>query len=205
MEKAIWDFWSKRYHRLWVQKKSLKPTREYVVDMIQREWNRGARDFLDLGCGPGELIHMANERIGSIDITGIDFSKGMLVVSRERNPGARHLLLEAEKLEELKESFQIISCTHSFPYYRNKKKVLEDIKEILKPDGKLIIAFASGNSLYDRMALSFVKLTTGSAYYPSDKEFREMARENFHVESMHIIRESFYMPTIAIYILRRLP
>jgi hypothetical protein len=35
-------------------------------------------------------------------------------------------------------------------------------------------------------------------------EFREMVSDLFVVESRHVIRESFYMPTIAVYTLRRL-
>lgn len=204
MEKAIWDFWSGRYDRLWVQKKSLKPTREYVRDIIREEWRNGARRLLDLGCGPGELIRGLREDLSDMEITGVDFSKGMLKISRRKNPDVRHLLMAAENLGSLRESFDLITCTHSLPYYKNKGKVITQIAGRLEPGGKLIIAFASGNSPYDRIALSLVKLTTGPAAYPSDIDFRDMIREVFVVESRHVIRESFYMPTIAVYTLRRL-
>jgi SAM-dependent methyltransferase len=112
--------------------------------------------------------------------------------------------MAAENLGSLRESFDLITCTHSLPYYKNKGKVITQIAGRLEPGGKLIIAFASGNTTYDRLALSLVKLTTGPAGYPSDMEFREMVSDLFVVESRHVIRESFYMPTIAVYTLRRL-
>ncbi|HZH92830.1 MAG TPA: hypothetical protein VFD79_01900 [Tissierellaceae bacterium] len=73
MKKAIWDFWAGRYDRLWVQKKSLKPTREYVRGIIREEWMEGARSLLDLGCGPGELISSLGEDLRDMDITGLIF------------------------------------------------------------------------------------------------------------------------------------
>ncbi|WP_422484926.1 class I SAM-dependent DNA methyltransferase [Gudongella sp. DL1XJH-153] len=204
MKKAIWDFWAKRYHRLWVQKESLKPTREYVVDIIQQEFNFGSMSFLDIGCGPGELINLVKERIENARITGVDFSRGMLEASKKKNKEARHLLLDAENLSEIKEKYDVVACTHSFPYYRDKIKVLNEINRLVKSEGKFIIAFASANNLYDKMVMSLVKLTTGPAQYPSDEEFRDMIKGNFAVESRHIIRESFYMPTISVYVLGRI-
>ncbi|WP_409228094.1 class I SAM-dependent methyltransferase [Gudongella sp. SC589] len=203
MEKTIWDFWAGRYNKLWVQKKSLRPTREYVKDIIKGEWMEGARSLLDLGCGPGELIRSVREELRDMEITGLDFSKGMLQTSRRNNPYVRHLNMEAEDIGDLDEKFDLISCTHSLPYYRNKRGVIKDIAERLNPGGKLIIAFASGDTAYDKVALSLVKLTTGPASYPSDVEFRDMVRGFFLVERRHVIRESFYMPTIAVYTLRR--
>ena len=204
MKKAIWDFWAGRYDRLWVQKKSLKPTREYVRGIIREEWMEGARSLLDLGCGPGELISSLGEDLRDMDITGVDFSRAMLEISKIKNPEAKHLEMAAEDLEGLDQKFDVVTCTHSLPYYRNKKRVMAKIAERLVPGGKLIIAFASGNSPYDRVALSLVKLTTGPAAYPSDMDFRDMIRGVFAIESRHVIREAIYMPTIAVYTLRRL-
>lgn len=204
MEKTIWDFWAGRYNRLWVQKKSLRPTREYVKDIIRGEWMEGARSLLDLGCGPGELISLVGEDLKDMEITGLDFSRGMLQISSIENPNARHLQMDAEDIGDLDEKFDLVSCTHSLPYYRNKRSVIKKIAGRLKPGGKLIIAFASGDSVFDRLALSLVKLTTGPAGYPSDMEFRDMVKDIFMVEKRHVIRESFYMPTIAVYTLRRL-
>ena len=70
---------------------------------------------------------------------------------------------------------------------------------LLEDNGQLYIAFASGDSFYDKLALSFVKLTTGPAYYPSDKEFRKLVSERFEVENSYIIRERSFMPRIAVY------
>ena len=106
-------------------------------------------------------------------------------------------------LDSLEEKFKIIICTHSLPYYKNLEKLAEDFYNLLEDDGRLYIAFASGNSFYDKLALSFVKLTTGPAYYPSDKSFRELIKGKFNAESLHIIKERSFMPRIAVYKLEK--
>lgn len=209
MKQNIWDFWAKHYEGLWVQRVSLKPTREYVAQKVGSMIQEKAQTLLDLGCGTGELIELITQTVSentgmnASNVTGIDFSEGMLAASMKRNPQARHVHLSAEKLHVLSETYDFITCTHSLPYYKNKPKVLREIHARLNSKGRLIIAFASGNTIYDKIALSFVKLTTGSAQYPSDAAFRAMIAEIFEVEEGHVIRTRFYIPTIAVYTLRR--
>ena len=150
----IWDFWAKRYNRLWVQKYSLKPTREYLLKVIDLSIQE---KILDLGCGPGELIQELYSKNSRVDITGLDSSN---------------------------EKYNIIISTHSLPYWKNPDKVLKDIWSIIDENGKIYIGFASGNSFYDKLALFFVKFTTGPANYPSDKSFRELVGTYFEVEDL---------------------
>lgn len=197
----IWDFWAKRYNRLWVQKYSLRPTRKVILSLFNK--NMDGNRILDLGCGPGELIEELSIKNIDLDITGLDFSKGMLNISKERNPKAKHILLDVAHLDELDEKFHIIISTHSLPYYKNPKKVIEDLYDILEENGKIIMGFASGDSLYDKLILSLVKLTTGSANYPSDDEFRQLISPYFEVENLKIIKEKNFMPRIAVYTLKK--
>lgn len=200
MSAKIWDFWADRYDRLWVQKHSLGPTREYILEEL-REVRKGRTSLLDLGCGPGELLHEIGKRYPDLKLTGVDFSEKMLEVSRKRNSGACHELLDAMDIDRLDGRFDIITCTHSLPYYHDPKAVLHKLSRMMTMKGRLLIGFASGDSLFDRIMLSGVKLTTGKAYYPSDREFREMVKSEFNVINMKVIKRAFYMPRIAVYTL----
>lgn len=196
----IWDFWAKGYHKLWVQKYSLEPTRRYIMSVL--DLNKSIR-ILDLGCGPGELMKEILKANPSVDMSGLDLSEGMLNESKRKNPSANHIQMDVADLNTLDQEFNIIISSHSLPYWKNPKKVMEDLHSILKPNGRIIIGFASGESLYDKLVLFFVKFTTGFAKYPSDSEFRKLVGTNYDVKEMKVIRERKYMPRIAIYTLKK--
>lgn len=203
MTSKIWDFWAKRYDKLWVQRYSLRPTRNCILKIIKEDIedikNPKSVKVLDLGCGPGELINLLEKKYQRIHITGIDFSQEMLNISKLKNPKTRHIKLDVKDLDKIQEKFNIIICTHSLPYYKNLEKVIIDLYGLLEDEGKIFMAFASGNNFYDKLVLSFVKLTTGPAYYPSDIQFRKLLSNSFKVESLNIIKERTFMPRIAVY------
>ena len=202
MRKKIWDFWAERYTSLWVQKYSLAPTRERVKSIISKINSLAPMKLLDIGCGVGELISLLKE-LDNIEICGLDFSPKMIEESTKRNNKVNHLLMDAEDISQIEEKFDLITCTHSFPYYKSQKKFIKDIHGLLYDDGRVILAFASGNSLMDKIILLFVKITTGPAAYPSDLKFREIIEKYFEIESREIIKKKPYMPTIAVYTLRK--
>lgn len=198
----IWNFWADKYDKLWVQKYSLKPTRDYITKAIT-DINYKNIKILDLGCGPGELISELMQKFNNIEVTGIDFSEKMLEISNKRNPSAKHIKMDTANLYELEGQYDIIVCTHSLPYYKEPKNVFKELHRVLKSNGKILVGFASGNSFYDKFILSFVKLTTGKANYPSDNNFRLLIAPYFSVENLKIIKEKFYMPVIAVYTLKK--
>lgn len=77
------------------------------------------------------------------------------------------------------------------------------LNRMLTTQGRLIVGFASGNSFYDKIALSAVKLTTGKANYPSDAEFLELIKDHFYVRKLKVIRKAYFMPRIAVYTLAK--
>lgn len=203
MKSSIWNFWADKYDRLWVQKYSLSPTRNYILKALSEIKAIDNIKVLDLGCGPGQLINEMFEKFSNLEITGIDFSEKMLEVSKSKNPQARHIKLDADELYKLKDTFNVIICTHSLPYYKEPERVMKEICRLLKDDGRVFMGFASGDSFYDKFILSFVKLTTGPANYPSDKKFRKLVSSYFQVEKLNIIKEKSFMPRIAVYTLNK--
>jgi len=202
MSVKLWDFWADRYSRLWVQKVSLGPTRDYVLSEIKEIAQGRNMLLLDLGCGPGELLYELGENCPQLELTGVDYSPRMLQVSEQRNGKAKHILLDASDLDQLERTYDIIVCTHSLPYYRDPKEVFRNLSRILSKNGRIIVGFASGNSIYDKTVLSCVKLTTGRAHYPSNQQFVDLVKEYFLVHKLNIInKKAFFMPRIAVYTL----
>ena len=202
MKSKIWDFWAKHYHKLWVQKYSLGPTRNKVKKLIEELDIKEEATLLDIGCGVGELLYELQD-INNIKRHGLDFSEKMIEISKLKNPKVTHYKLDVSSLDKIEARFNIITCTHSLPYYNSKRDILKQINELLKDEGRVIFAFASGNTFLDRFILLFVKLTTGPASYPSDKEFKMLIKDYFDIEKREVIKLRPYMPTIAVYSLRK--
>lgn len=203
MGTLIWDFWANKYESLWVQKYSLKPTREQTINEILTLKENA--QVLDIGCGVGELINAAIKSRPDLRLTGMDFSKKMLEISKDKNKNVEHIHLNADKLSNVNRTYDCVVCTHSLPYYKDQEKIINEIANLLSKNGRLIIAFASANSIFDKIALSLVKLTTGRAKYPSKASFESMIEEGFIIKECIIIKKRVYMPTILFYSLRKKP
>ena len=205
---AIWDFWANYYNKLWVQKYSLKPSRDKVISIIKKTGiDRGS--LLDMGCGTGQLLEQIHKEFGNkFLLSGADYSVNMIKQAR-RNLKIKDI--EAELFntdiidikENIAEDFDIITCTHSLPYYKNQEKALADMADLLKEKGYIIVICASANNFYDRLACSLLKLTTGKAHYPSIKELKSFAKDKLRFMGSCRIKKALFMPNIVAVVYKR--
>ena len=202
----IWDFWADKYERLWVQKYSLSPTRREIIKEL-KEIIREDREYriLDMGCGTGQLIRDIKRDFSSynIKLMGVDISPKMIEAAKDKSGEADYLNSSIEEFKEQPYSFDIIVCTHSFPYYSNKNEAINKLHYLLKKEGYLFLAQASANSLYDHIIMFFVEFTTSSAKYLSIESIRNLTRERFNIIRINRIKEKSFMPTIALFLLKK--
>jgi len=201
----VWDFWSRYYEGLWVQKVSLGPTRREIKSYLCRTLERERQyRILDVGCGTGQLLREIQEDFQgySFILSGVDFSGAMIKRAKEMSHGIVFQKMDAAEIQSLKQQYDIIICTHSFPYYEDQAQVLKNLRMLLKPGGYLLLAQASQNNLYDALAMFFVKLTTGKANYPSVKTVLAMTKKLFQCEDVIRIKKKFFMPSIYFFILK---
>ncbi len=213
--KTIWDFWAKHYENLWVQKYSLEPTRRKVLHILRilqaQEALPAGSCLLDLGCGTGQLLQDIDRTFkGRYRLLGVDISEEMLKRARQKKGWkgeCRFYRAEAADIRRFaKEKPLFISCTHSLPYYGNgdrQAKAIQDMAATLGEEGHLVIACASVNSLFDRLALLLVKATTGGARYPSLRELKSFAGKTLSLQQVYRIRERFFMPCILVLVYRK--
>ncbi len=195
----VWDFWAPRYKNLWVQKVSLKPTRTKVMALIEKRFaNRTICSYIDIGCGVGELIGQIESKFQTENSYGLDYSQGMIDIASKLNLKTQWQCEDIHQFET-ENKMDLVLCTHSFPYYKSQKYVLNKLSKMLTCNGKLLIAFASKNSFYDALCMAVVKLTTGKAAYPSVSKFIELASEDFNHISTTRIKEKWYMPSIYLF------
>ncbi|MDO4710894.1 MAG: class I SAM-dependent methyltransferase [Peptostreptococcaceae bacterium] len=208
--KRIWNYWSSRYDRLLMQKYSLGITRNAVIEMIKKYNKLELKEILDIGCGTGQLLEDLEKDLlpnksgeKKVHLTGIDYSSGMLDIARSKGIDADFLLKDVSELDTIEKTFDLITCTHSLPYYPDQRKAVRDMTDLLREGGLLILAHGSANDLYDRIAFLLTKLTTGSAKYLSKKGVIAISPPELKCEEMFVLRESFWMPSILVTVFRR--
>jgi ubiquinone/menaquinone biosynthesis C-methylase UbiE len=115
-----------------------------VGDWLDLDLGRSA---LELGCGPGRYVAMLAS-IG-FDVTGVDplpfpswhvIEKHQAVQFRDG--------ISAEDLPFEDESFDHITCIGTMLYLHDTDRALEEIKRVLRPNGRLVVRTVNRRNLY---------------------------------------------------------
>lgn len=202
MKYDAWEKLAHRYNDQWVQKYSLRPTRRDVKNIVLPLLSQnGDLKILDVGCGTGQLISEISAQYKSVDYLGVDVAKNMIEVARKSNNGERVRFVNSSIDDfECEEQFDIIICTHAFPYFPDKPGTMRKMAKLCKTGGRIIIVSDSTNNLKDLLINLGVKTQTSRARYLSIKQMKELFdMAGFEVKSVDIIRERSYMPTIALF------
>lgn len=204
MKYEVWENLAHKYNNLWVQKYSLGPTRREVLKIVLPLLKKNNKlNILDIGCGTGQLIKDINNEIEVVNYLGIDVSENMIKEAQKANKKLKFKTIPIEKFNS-KEKFDIVICTHAFPYFPDKESVIQKIHDITNKNATIIIANSSTNSLKDLLINFFLKATTSKASYLSIDKMKELFKKSkLKLNEVKIIREKKYMPTIALFHVKR--
>lgn len=132
---AIFRAWSAFYDNPVQQKLYFGPIQDIVVKKLGTSPGR----VLDLGCGTGELI----VKMGSKGVPpfGMDLSREMLLKAAAK-PGLEGRLAVADgHLLPLQDaSVDAVTCLVSFQYYLRPLAALREMRRVLRPGGRLLLA-----------------------------------------------------------------
>lgn len=202
MKYEVWEKLAHKYNNLWVQKYSLGPTRREVKKIVLPllEKNKELK-ILDIGCGTGQLIKEISDKYKMVNYLGIDVAKNMIEIAKKNNKG-KNIKFKISSIEtfDTVDRYDIIICTHAFPYFPNKEDMIKKIAGLCNKKGQVIIVNSSTNSLKDLIINFFLKATTSKARYLSIDNMKKLFKTaKLKVKNIEIIRERFYMPTIALF------
>lgn len=207
MKYEVWENLAHKYNNLWVQKYSLGPTRREVLKIVLpllKENNK--LRILDIGCGTGQLVNEISKSYEDVNYLGIDVASNMISEAKSNNIKNKNIKFKTCGIEKFKtkDKFDIIICTHAFPYFPNKEEILKKMYKMCNKNANVIIVNSSTNSLKDLIINFFLKATTSKAKYLSIKEMKRLFEiVKFKVSDIKIIRERKYMPTIALFHVKR--
>ena len=112
--------------------------------------------IIEIGSGTGKLIYQMAQNIDNGLIEGIDFSKVMVSIARKRNKknitNGKVKILEGnfDEMPFEKESFTKACSINTLYFWPEPAQTAKKIAKILKPDGKLILAFEDIEQLKQR-------------------------------------------------------
>ncbi|WP_289142962.1 bifunctional 2-polyprenyl-6-hydroxyphenol methylase/3-demethylubiquinol 3-O-methyltransferase UbiG [uncultured Brevibacillus sp.] len=114
-------------------------------------WCPAKGRLLEIGSGTGEMLYLARE--AGWQVIGVEPSPESCVYAQERY-GVQliHSLWEASVLdEEQKGTFDAIVFWHVLEHISHPKQYLEELKEFLKPEGKIIFSVPNKESFTNNL------------------------------------------------------
>jgi arsenite methyltransferase len=104
---------------------------------------RAGAKLLDVGCGPGLLVHDMAHAVGEGgQVIGVDMSQQMLDLAARRCAGLPQVRLESGSAEQLPladSTVDGISCVQVLLYVPDPRQALAEMSRVLKPGGRLAI------------------------------------------------------------------
>ena len=96
---------------------------------------------LDAGCGEGHLVEVMQNMHPSHSYTGVDITSVALAKTRKRCPKAKFQKADLTQLPYKNASFDVVVCTEVIEHIGAYKKLIEELKRVLKRGGLLVMTF----------------------------------------------------------------
>ena len=130
---------------------------------------------LDLGCGPGFLMHALRERHPQLRIVGCDLSYGLCSKAQARNPGTPIIEGDAEVLPFHDHQFDVVFMTEVLEHLLAPRQALHEIRRVLKPGGRLVLSVPNRDWLkYDRYIVRHTPFQPVEDHWYRVAELREL-------------------------------
>src|SRR3989344_6828614 len=148
-QKEEWDSAADGWQKNWtILHSGMETTTEFMLNIAGIR--RREATILDLACGIGEPALTFAERFPDSSVVGIDLSDNMLQYAR-KNAADRHIrnviFFQADaatftSVEEVfrRRPFDIVTCRHGLMFMPNVSAVLQEVREVLGPDGTFVAA-----------------------------------------------------------------
>jgi trans-aconitate methyltransferase len=142
-KKMAHDFDGKKYQ------KASSHQKEWGNRLISELNLKGDEKILDLGCGDGVLTQILSTLVPNGFVVGVDASRGMIEVAKEKeSKNLKFLLMDIDDLR-LEDKYDLIFSNAALHWIKNHQKLYEKLSVILNENGTIRFNFAAdGNCSY---------------------------------------------------------
>lgn len=130
--------WSSTYETSWMQRLYFDRIHDGVLALADRDDRPGC--IADIGCGTGRLLRKIRERWPQAKLIGVDPAEGMVRKAREMMPDTVFLVSPAELIPLPDASVDLAFSTTSFHHWSDQVQGLGEIRRILRPGGRFLLA-----------------------------------------------------------------
>jgi len=106
--------------------------------------------LLEVGCGNGVQSVYIHEKLNPSKMVGVDLNPDNIALAHKNKNGSTNLEFAVDDAQQLKsipdQSVDVLICIESAFHYPQKELFLQQIKRVLKPNGKFVIADITNKS-----------------------------------------------------------
>ncbi len=138
---AVWNEVAPFYHKRWA-KKEVGPF-AVTKKLLDLSKIKNGDNVLDLACGTGLVTKKLIRKVGrNGQVYAIDSSESAIKIAKKWTGTSKNLHFvraDAEKVQ-FKTKFDAITCQYALFFFPDEQKVLKNMKNVLKKNGKITLA-----------------------------------------------------------------
>jgi SAM-dependent methyltransferase len=156
------------------------PKVDYAGWVIDRAAWTSPQRLLDVGAGSGLYYASVHQRFPDVEYYALDLGEGML---RHHPQPARLTLADAQKLPFADASFDVAMAHHMLFYVEDIDMALDEFKRVLTPDGTLLTATNSVQTMPEFQALFRRALLLLSSHVRPNSHYLVPPHNNYTLEN----------------------
>ncbi len=118
--------------------------------------------ILDFGCNDAYITKLIKDKAPSSDVYGADINKPAIRYAKKKHKNIKFSVINKGFYKKNRNKFDFVLLSHVLEHVPDPEEVLEDIKRLLKPKGKLIVAVPQeifrGEKTFPQLIYNLIRL-----------------------------------------------
>lgn len=113
---------------------------------LTRELN--PKTIIDVGCASGRMANEVSKIFPKAQVSAVDVYKKAIQYGKKSYPHIKFAIADAHKLPSKANSFDLVICYEVIEHLTNPEIALTEMKRVMKPKGRALVAMDSGSWLF---------------------------------------------------------